>query len=136
MAMIEINKNPSPKELRTFGLLFVAFAALLGLSIAWRHSLRAAEIVWLVGAIIGAVYFAIAAIRKPAYLGWCYATYPIGWTVSHVVMLATFYLAVTPVALVLRLMGRDLLNQRIDRSAATYWVPHAPSDVKRYFRQF
>ena len=110
--------------MRTFGLLLVAFAGLLGLSLVWRrHALGTAEVVWAVGAAVGAVYFLVAPLRKSIYLGWCYLTYPIGWIVSHLIMVLTFYLAVTPVALILRLMGKDLLQQRLDQAATTYWTP-------------
>ena len=40
-------------------------------------------------------------------------------------------------AIVFRLLGRDVLGTTFDRSAATYWVPRQPTtDVRRYFRQF
>jgi hypothetical protein len=137
MALVEIKKDPTQRELRTFGLMFVAFAGVLGLSVLWRrHSLGAAEIIWAIGATIGALYFLVAPLRRWIYLGWCYLTYPIGWVVSHVIMVVTFYLAVTPVALILRLLGKDLLEQRFDRSAATYWTPRRELQVDRYFRQF
>ena len=46
--------------------------------------------------------------------------------VSPVVMMLLFYGTVTPVALVLRLLGKDVLRLRIDRAASTYWIERRP----------
>ena len=62
---------------------------------------------------------------------------PIGWTISHAVLALLYYLLFTPIGLIIRLFGRDPMQRRLDRSAATYWVPHNQDrDAGRYFRQF
>jgi hypothetical protein len=65
------------------------------------------------------------------------AAFPIGWTVSHLLLAAVFYLLIAPLGLLLRTFGRDKLKLREDRSPATYWTPRPPSKpLSRYFRQF
>ena len=62
---------------------------------------------------------------------------PIGWTVSHLLLLAIFYFLVTPVGLLMRGFGYDAMCSRFDRSAKSYWLKHDPgSDPARYFKQF
>jgi hypothetical protein len=52
-------------------------------------------------------------------------------------MAVTYYVVITPMGLVMRAGGRDLLLRQLDRSAATYWLPHVPpGDSRRYFRQY
>jgi hypothetical protein len=53
------------------------------------------------------------------------------------VMALIFYLVVTPVAVIMRLVGRDPMERTFDRSAKTYWKPRRtdPSST-RYFRQY
>jgi hypothetical protein len=46
--------------------------------------------------------------------------------VTPAVMALVFYSTVTPVALVLRLLGKDLLSLQIDRTASTYWIERRP----------
>jgi len=89
--MIEINKNPSKKELAVFGLLCLLFFGIVG-AIMWHksHSPRAGIIVWCIATAFVAVYYAAPGVRKPIYLGWMYAAYPIGWTVSHLLMAIVF----------------------------------------------
>jgi hypothetical protein len=52
-------------------------------------------------------------------------------------MAILFYLVITPVGLVFRLVGRDAMNRRFDPSLPSYWVEHRmPASLERYFRQF
>ena len=37
-------------------------------------------------------------------------------------MSLVFFLTVLPTGIIMRLLGKDLLNRKIDRSATTYWV--------------
>jgi hypothetical protein len=136
MAVIDINKNPSARELRWFGIMLAVFLAIVGY-LFWRaESARVATIIWGVGAALTLVYAAVKPARRFVYLGWIYAAYPIGWTVSHLLLGAIYYLVVTPIGLLLRMTGRDPLERAFDRSAPTYWTPHNPgSDVSRYFKQ-
>ena len=62
----------------------------------------------------------------------------LGWINTRLLLGLFFYLVMTPVALVLRLAGKDLLQQRLDRSAKSYWVKRepAPTDPERYERLF
>ena len=48
-----------------------------------------------------------------------------------------FFGLITPLGLVFRLIGKDPLNRRFDRAAATYWSDPRPRRGKEsYFRQF
>ena len=61
----------------------------------------------------------------------------VGWVISHVVMGIIYYLVITPIALIFKLIGRDALQRGIDENAKTYWVEHRTGgDPKRYFKQF
>jgi len=93
--------------------------------------------VWIVGAGVVLIYFSIRAVRRPFYLAWMYAVYPIGWTVSHVILAAVFYVVLTPIGLMLRALGRDPIARRVEPSRESYWEPYQPQgEPKRYFKQF
>ncbi len=138
MAMIELKLDPSKRDLNMFGLMLVGFVALLGGLIWWKfESLRAAQYVWGVGGVLAVVYFLAPPLRLPIYKGWMYAAFPIGWTISHIVMAATFYLVITPIGLIMRLVGRDPMHRKPDPSLTSYWTTYPQArDPKRYFRQF
>jgi hypothetical protein len=63
--------------------------------------------------------------------------FPIGWTVSRVLLAVLFYGLFTPLAVLFRLMRRDLLVLRRPEEQESYWV-HKPvvTDMRRYTRAF
>lgn len=63
---------------------------------------------------------------------------PIGNLLTMLMMAAVFYLVVTPTGLVMRLMGKDILDEKIEPGRASYWNTREkkPWDKQQYFRQF
>jgi len=136
--MIEINKDPSPRDLFWFGRLLPVFGAAFGLVVGRTSgSMTAAVVIWLLLAAAALAYAALPALRRPFYVGWLRLTYPIGWVIGHLLLAAVFFGVLTPMGLVMRALGRDPLRRRFDRQAASYWVPRAAEpEPERYFRQF
>jgi hypothetical protein len=122
---------------RAFGLTFAAAFALLALWPIVRHRPMRS---W---AVAAAVVFAVVALLRPQLLGpgnraWLRLGLLLQRVVTPGVMALLFYSTVTPTALVLRLLGKDLLSLRIDRSAQTYWIARrppgpAPDTMRRQF---
>ncbi len=139
MALIDINKNPSKKDLAWFGVLMAAFFGFVGF-MAWRRSdsHTTATVLWTAGVVLPVLYFAIPPIRRPMFLGWLYAAFPIGWVVSHVLLGAIFYVVFTGVGILMRVFGVDPMTRKLLPEAKTYWIEHRPCDAKpsRYFRQY
>jgi len=139
MALLEINTDPTDRELRQFARIWLpAFLAVVGGLLAWRLGWwTAAVILWCLAgvALLGGL---IAPGRfRLIYAAWMRGAQPIGWVVSHLVMAIVYYGVVTPIGLLLRLLGRDPMTRRLDRSARSYWVEHTPGGrANRYFRQF
>ncbi|HVZ93033.1 MAG TPA: SxtJ family membrane protein [Phycisphaerales bacterium] len=96
-----------------------------------------AIVVWVLGVVGCMVTFISDDLARRLYSGWMFAALPIGWTVSHLVLGAAYYLVLTPIGLVLRLLGNDPMNRRFDPAATTYWIKRGPPpDSSRYFKQF
>ena len=138
MALLQINRHPAAKELRWFGVLLAGFVVVAGALAHWQlEAPAAARIIWAAGAALAAVYATVRPLRRWIYLGWIYAAFPIGWTVSHLLLGAAYYLVLTPIGLLVRWIKGDPLGRELDRDAPTYWTERPPvRDVRRYFRQF
>ena len=136
MALLEIKWKPNSRELKQFAAIWIGFFALTGMSCLIRKGLNPAIVLWCVAAI-GLLEFAVPGSMRPVYVLWMCLAMPIGWTVSHLLLLAVYYLVLTPIGLILRLLRHDPLDRRFDRLATSYWIPHAPAtDVARYFKQY
>jgi hypothetical protein len=136
--MIPINWNPGRRELRSFARIwFPLFVLLLGGMIWWRaESLRGAEIVWGAGAVVALAVLASPQVAKWVFVTLIVVTYPIGYVVSTVVLAILFYLLFTPIALGMRLAGRDALRLRT-RAERSNWTPYEQvDDAERAFRQY
>ena len=140
MPLLQIDRHPSPRDLRVFAWGLPAFFGVLGGLRWWAGSPRAAVVIWVVGAAVATLALAVAPARRWLYLGWMYASYPVAWTVSHLLLIVVYALVATPTALLLRLLGRDPMRRRFDPHADSYWIERASKDdpardPSRYFRQ-
>ena len=45
----------------------------------------------------------------------------ISWVMMRLILGIFFYLVLSPVSLTMRALGRDLLDQKIDKNQTTYW---------------
>lgn len=55
-----------------------------------------------------------------------------------IILGVTFFGLVAPVSILLRLMGRDLLNQKLTYKQKSYWVEHSQPKLvpKNFYTQF
>ena len=136
--LIRLNLKPTPRQLNQFGLAWLVFVGAWGAAAMWRwHSPSAAVALWITAVVVPAAGWLCRPIMRAAYLALTLAAYPVGVVVSTVVLAAVYFLVLTPVGLLMRLLGRDPMFRRFDRAAATYWRVHTPpADSGRYFRQF
>ena len=133
--MLDINWNPSRRELRQFaGIWLPAFAAFAGSVVYRSGGVIGAIVIWTLAAVIAIVGLTAPQRVRPIFVGWMAAAYPIGWTVSHVVLGIIYFGLFTFVGLLMRLFRYDPL----DRAArSSYWKQRSePASAAAYFRQF
>lgn len=114
-------KVKTVRELRKFAAIMTVIPGLFA-ALAWyRHR-------ELVCAIVGGIafFFLIAGIIAPRALapverGWLWIGEAIGKVVTPIILVLAYLLVITPMGVLVRLMGKDLLEVRIDRSRQSYW---------------
>jgi hypothetical protein len=115
----------SNKQLRKFGITMACAFVVFGGLFLWR-----AKPVWPYLFIVGGLFLIFGLIfprgLAPIEWAWMKMAHFMGQIMTRVILSLTFYLAVTPMALVMRLFGRDPLNRKFDEEATTYWVPVDP----------
>jgi Saxitoxin biosynthesis operon protein SxtJ len=129
----DIPWQPSTRTLRQFGVLFFAFFSALAAAAAAQGRGEIA------GCFLGAAMVGgILAFARPSALRFLFvslivATFPIGWVVSHLLLALVYFGLFTPLGLVLRWMGRDMLGCKPCTVHASYWEARPPLPAaKRY----
>ena len=131
------NTDPSAKDIRSFGMILVPFVAAVGFFLGHRFGREAGYVIWTLGGTLAAVYVGVPRLRRPIFIAWNRATYPLGVLTSTLLLGAVFIVVISPISLILRILHEDPLERRASKDLGTYWVER---DVARprasYFRQF
>ena len=139
MAVIDVNWNPPSKQLRQFAGLLILFGGIAGFLFFKKDwvSLATAQWIWGVCAGLGLVGLALPVLIRPVYVVMMAISFPIGLVISTVLLGIIFYLVITPVGLLMRLLGYDAMHRKLDPAMTSYWIKRpAQTAVGRYFRQF
>lgn len=132
--MIEKLKiDSSPEAVRKTGKAFLIGFSIIGavLLIAnsgWlrfdlAHGVQSVAWRWFVGLGIGLFVLSRVSypLMKPIHIGWMTLAFVLGWFNTRLLLGVFYYLILTPIGVLMRLLGKDLLDQKIDRRAESYW---------------
>ena len=132
------NIKSQKKDLRSFGLTIGIVAGLIGGLLLWRHKDHYLYFLAVSGIFIAFGLF-LPNLLKPLQKAWMTLAVLMGWVMTRLILFVLFFLIVTPIGLLARLLNRDLLRLKIDRNSCnSYWMSKRREEVKRsdYERQF
>jgi hypothetical protein len=133
---MKLKFKEEPKEWRKPALLTALGLALLSSVARWRHHLANEK--WLIFLAVLATVSLCAVLRPRWFRGWYRLSLRLGFYSSQFLgrcVLAVFFIFIlTPLGLILRLMGQDPLQLKHPRNAKTYWhQPRKGSALDRLF---
>jgi len=106
---------------KSFGIVFsIVFLIVALYPLINSESLR----IW---ALVVSIIFFLLAFLAPKILVlpnklWFKFGLLIGSIVAPIVMAFVYFVTVLPTGLIMRLLGKDLLKQKLDKNAKSYWV--------------
>jgi hypothetical protein len=130
-------RPPSERTLRQFAILWLI---VLGSIAGWRAWSGAIDSLTLLIGILS-ITVGVAGMARPSsvrwiYSGWMVMAFPIGWTITQILLGVLYFGLFTPIALVFRLVGRDALSIE-RRPTASYWRTKPPSaSTADYLREY
>ena len=106
---------------KSFGILFFIVFAIIGL-----YPLLSFNFVR-VWALVIALIFLFLGLTKPSVLkplntAWIKLGEILGKIIAPIVMLLVFFIVITPIGLMLRLFGKDILGLKFSEKVKTYWI--------------
>tara|TARA_B100001063_G_scaffold244537_1_gene277548 strand:+ start:730 stop:1113 length:384 start_codon:yes stop_codon:yes gene_type:complete len=113
-----INKK---KKNRSFGILFFIVFFIIGLYPVYVGNsvniyLILLSILFLVLGILN------SKILTPLNIAWLKLGELLGVFISPIIMALIYFLILTPISLIVRIFGKDLLNIKFNSSSKTYWI--------------
>ena len=115
------------KRLRQFGLLVGGIFMLIGFWQLYRgHHETIRILLWSMGGLLIGGGLIAPMILAPIYAAWMKFAFLLGWVNSRILLSVIFFIIFTPTALVLRFLGRDALDRRMDKKAISYWRQRQP----------
>ena len=123
----------SARNMLSYGLTMAACLGIISLLIF----LKSHHLNFTVGCII--LVFLILSLLAPAslkiiYIPWMRIAEAMGFVSSRLILTLVFLMVLTPIGIILRIMGKDLLDRKLG-NVPTYWKePKAgPTDYERQF---
>jgi len=123
-------------QLRNFGLIV---GGVFGVIALWPAIIRGGDVrTWclVVAAVLIVPALVVPAALAPAFRVWMTLGALLGWINTRIVLGIVFFVVITPIAVVLRLAGRDAMQRAFDRAATTYRVRRTPRPGSHLLRQF
>ncbi len=109
------------RGLRNFALTTSAIVIVLfAIGVPWLFSLSYPVWPWILAAILSAWGLIHAPSLKPVYRAWMKFGLLLNRITTPLILGIVFFLIFTPVALVMRLFGRDTMQRKFDPGAGSY----------------
>jgi len=115
--------DPDRAGLRSFGLQFAALvASIFGLLLPWLLDFRFPVWPWILGAAVSAWALVAPETMRLFFRSWMRLGLLLNRVTSPIVLGALYFLVFTPVAVGLKLFGKDLLARSLEPESDTYRV--------------
>lgn len=111
---------------RSFGLVFAGFFTVLLLLKLWSGWSTSGWIYLGLAAAFAVVALTVPGVLAPLNRLWMKFGLLLHRIISPLVMGMLFYVVVTPIGLLMRALGKDLLRLKRDAGAASYWIERTP----------
>jgi hypothetical protein len=125
------------KELRKFGLTVGSVLAAIAILLLYFEKPSAIYFAVIGGLLIlfGALF---PQLLKPLNKIWMSLAIILGFIMSRVILTVLFYLVLTPIAILAKIVGKKFMVLKYDKSAETYWEKRTNIHKKQidYERQF
>lgn len=120
---------------RKFGLIVGGACLLLT---GWRYFAHHQLIIWLLATGVVLVLFAviIPQILTPLRLVWDKIGNVLGLINSSIILFLLYFLIITPIGFIMRMLGKNNLDLRFNPGVSTYWKPAKQTEHSSMKQQF
>jgi hypothetical protein len=131
-----MNQQSAKKELRQFGLIVGAIFSAIGLwpAVVRNENPRLWSLV--LGGSLVVLGLALPQSLKHIHFGWMKIGHVLGTINTGIILGIIYYTLITPMGVIMRLMGKDSMRRVLVQDATTYRVVRAPRAGHHMRNQF
>ena len=127
---------PNRKGLREFGIMTgVILAMLFGILFPWLFTNSYPLWPWLIAGLLITWALVLPDSLKPVYYGWMVIGVTLGWVNSRLILAIMFYFIITPIGLIMQILGKNPLKTQ-PTVTDSYRKPSHPRSSKHMERPF
>ena len=123
-------KTPTKKELRKFGVVIFICLGIIG-SFLLGDKANFAFGLWGVGLASFAIGLSRPQVLGLPYRMWMKLALVMGFITNHIILAGMFYLVVTPIGILMRVLGRNTVQAKIDKNIRSYWIKKGQQRLAR-----
>lgn len=119
------------KDLRQFGTALAIILFIFGTVNFFKGRIYWYPWFFASGVIIVILVLAAPKSIKPIFKVFTKGGHAIGWVNTRIILALIYFLIITPIAIVMKIFGKDPLDRKIDKGKASYWIKCAHTkDIK------
>jgi uncharacterized membrane protein YeaQ/YmgE (transglycosylase-associated protein family) len=127
-------KRTEAQEAKRFGVILGIGGALIGGWLLYRERLTGAYVAWSVAgaALVGSLLIAPLWLRF--FRVWMKLAEGLSFVMTRVILCTFFFLILTPIGLLMRILGKTPLDLAWKDGRASYWIdkPESEQTIERY----
>lgn len=130
-------REPTSRDLTILAGLFFVILCAIGGYLLWKGATNGW--MWIIAGTVLALSRIVTPFFKAIYRIWIILSIIIGYFVSRVLLTIIFFIVIIPMGLIMRILGKDPMERKLDPNAASYWIPKEQEkdpSVERYEKQF
>lgn len=134
-----VNWDPTKRDLRIFSIALACLCTVITI-VSWLKTSSFGK-TQIVLAIAG-ISILLMGLLFPKLLHWPYKIWmvvmaPVGFALQTTMLLLFYYLILGTTGLFFRLIGKDPLERKFDRTVTSYWKDvKGTKDIRSYFKQY
>lgn len=130
--------EPTSRDLTVLAAVFFLILGLLGAYFSFWKGSPAGRYLIAAGVLLG-LSRVFSGWFRCVYRIWVVFAVILGYFVSRAIMILVFFVTILPTGLIMRLVGKDPMERKLDPEAPSYWIKREIEEeptLERYEKQF
>ena len=133
----KVRKGDTIKKLRSFAITLFFAMAIIG-AFFWGRKGGTTFILWGVAFTMLIVGVFWPKRLAPIYKAWMILALILSFISNHIILTMMYYFVFTPIGVLMRICGKDILQRKYHEAAKSYWIKRekGESDRRGYEKMF